>query len=128
MTSDRRRWFHLSLRDFSVALGIAGIGLTAAIWSLKAAGVAPMMFPGDRITHLEQAQRAEDSVNRLLHTPLIDIPNRVTVLEQKVDTLARSADAATREREALLWLSCAMARQQLQALQLPQICGEVRRR
>jgi len=127
-TTDRRHWQLPTLKTFAVAVGLASIGLSVLVWTLKAAGVGTMMFPGDRLHRLETAVVVEINENNSKHLPLDSLPARVRNLEVRVDTLAAQSSEARREREALLWLSCMMARQQLQSLQLPQICGEVRRR
>lgn len=125
---DRRAWWRLDLKQVAVALALVGTGCSAMIWTLKAAGVAPVMFPGQRLETLEQTLQQEDSLTHLLYEPLRDIPRRVTTLELRVDTLTRASENAVREREALLYMTCAQYRATFPSSPQPQICSEVRRR
>jgi hypothetical protein len=110
--------------EYTAVITFAMLLLTGTRFALVEMGYLPPISPGERVS----AVQAQMDTNRLKHIVLDSLPGRMDRIEHRVDSLALSQDDATREREAVLWLSCAMARQQLSPLQLPQICSEVRRR
>lgn len=122
------RWWP-NLRQFAAAVALAGAGLSCGIWSLKAAGVAPLMFPGDRLVAIEDHAMQVDSVQLAQHVVLTPLPDRVARLERDVDSLKVAGQAAARERMALLYIACYQHRATFPMAPVPLICStpDVRR-
>lgn len=131
MIAERRKWYHISLSQVVMLLSLATAAIGFLLWTLKAAGVSPAIFPGERLDSIEARQSTVTDQLSFLEP----LPQRVDLLAARVDTLtsqvndlANDADRARTERVDMLYLLCELARRQGPVVILPSSCARIQGR